>query len=144
MKNIKYRAGQGAVEFALFIPILMLVFFGALELGRAFFAYIAVANAAREGTRVFTFRPDVTTIANVNAAIRNEIGSTILVDETNIAGISIQCGNFYANVTTDAQLQSCPKEEPIRVTVTYDHELIISLVFPDSITLSQSAEMMVP
>lgn len=144
MKLNKDRQGQGAVEFALFIPILVLVVFGALELGRAFFAYIAVANAAREGTRVFTFRPDVTTITNVNTAIRNEIGSTPLVDDDNISGIAIACGNSYVAVTTDAQLLACPKMQPIRITVTYSHELILSLVFPDTITLSQSAEMMVP
>ena len=39
------------MEFALLLPILVLVVFGVLELGRAFFALVAITNAAREGAR---------------------------------------------------------------------------------------------
>jgi hypothetical protein len=41
--------GQGVVEFALLVPILLLVVFGALDFGRAFYGYTVVVNAAREG-----------------------------------------------------------------------------------------------
>ena len=144
MKYPKYNKGQGTIEFALMLPILVLVVFGVLELGRAFFAFIAITNAAREGTRVFTFRPDVTTIANINTAVYTEIGNTPLVKTSNIAGIEIRCRNDYSVVTTNIQLQACPAEQPIRVTVSYNHELIFRLIFPQSITLRRSAEMMIP
>ena len=136
--------GQGLVEFALVLPVLILVIFGVLELGRAFFAYIAITNAAREGARVFTFRPDVTTITDIRAAVDKEVGNIPLVDEANISSIVIQCGNSYSTVNSDANLKACPKEQPVRVTVTYDHTLIFRLVFPQVLTLKRSAEMMVP
>ena len=44
--------GQALVEFALVLPIFLLIVFGVFELGRAVFAYNTVANAAREGARV--------------------------------------------------------------------------------------------
>jgi len=44
--------GQALVEFALVFPILMLLIFGIFDMGRAVFAYNAVANAARDGARV--------------------------------------------------------------------------------------------
>jgi Flp pilus assembly protein TadG len=44
--------GQGLVEFALVFPVIALLLFGVLDLGRAVFAYNTIANAARQGARV--------------------------------------------------------------------------------------------
>lgn len=44
--------GQSLVEFALVLPILLLIFMGILDFGRAVFAYNSLSNAAREGARV--------------------------------------------------------------------------------------------
>lgn len=41
--------GQSVVEFALILPVLLLILAGAIDLGRAFYAYVAVENAAKEG-----------------------------------------------------------------------------------------------
>ena len=46
------RRGQAMVEFALIIPIFLLMIFGILDLGRAVYAYSTLNNAAREGARV--------------------------------------------------------------------------------------------
>ncbi len=43
------RRGAAAVEFALAVPILLLLAFGCADLGRAVAAYVAVSNAARVG-----------------------------------------------------------------------------------------------
>ena len=45
----QHSRGQSIVEFALVFPIMMLLLAGAIDLGRAFYAYIAVENAAKEG-----------------------------------------------------------------------------------------------
>jgi len=149
IKIPRLRKGQGLIEFALVLPILILIVFGVLELGRAFFAFIAISNAAREGARVYTFRPDVTTVANVIAAVNTEIGTSPLVSLSKIASIQIECGDettgAYTVVTTDTALTTnCSKNQSIRVTVTYNHDLIFTLFFPATLTLRQSAEMMVP
>ena len=44
--------GQSLVEFALVIPIIILLIVAFAEIGRAVFAYNAIANAARQGARV--------------------------------------------------------------------------------------------
>jgi TadE-like protein len=41
--------GQSVVEFALILPVMLLLLAGAIDLGRAFYAYVAVENAAKEG-----------------------------------------------------------------------------------------------
>lgn len=44
--------GQSLVEFALVIPIIVLLVAAFVEIGRAVFAYNTIANAARQGARV--------------------------------------------------------------------------------------------
>jgi Flp pilus assembly protein TadG len=45
-------AGQGLMEFALVLPLIVLLVTGAVDVGRAVFAYNTLANAARHGARV--------------------------------------------------------------------------------------------
>ncbi len=49
--NPQKENAQGAVEFALILPILLLLLFGLIETGRVIFIYSAVTNAAREAAR---------------------------------------------------------------------------------------------
>jgi len=44
--------GQSLVEFALILPIFLLVLFGIIDLGRGVYAYNTIQNAAREAVRV--------------------------------------------------------------------------------------------
>jgi Flp pilus assembly protein TadG len=43
--------GQGLVEFALVLPLVLLLIFGVVDLGRAVYAYNTVAEAARQANR---------------------------------------------------------------------------------------------
>jgi hypothetical protein len=43
--------GQGTVELALIAPVLLLCLFGVVEMGRLFYAWVTVQDAARTGTR---------------------------------------------------------------------------------------------
>lgn len=49
---VRRDRGQGLVEFALILPVLLLVLMGLFDFGRAIFAFNAISNAAREGARV--------------------------------------------------------------------------------------------
>jgi Flp pilus assembly protein TadG len=46
------QRGQGLLEFALVIPIFLLIVVALFDLGRAVFAYNTLTNAAREGARI--------------------------------------------------------------------------------------------
>jgi Flp pilus assembly protein TadG len=67
---IKSR-GQALVEFALVLPLLLLLLIGAIEFGRLFFIKIALTNAAREGAYYLSLYPDDT--VNAEAAIKTEL-----------------------------------------------------------------------
>src|SRR5665647_1496281 len=45
--------GAAAVEFALVVPLLVMILFGIMEFGYAFFIQASVAGAAREGVRSY-------------------------------------------------------------------------------------------
>jgi Flp pilus assembly protein TadG len=44
--------GQALVEFALILPLLLLLIFGIVDAGRLIFTYNNISNAARDGARV--------------------------------------------------------------------------------------------
>lgn len=52
--------GAAAVEFAILLPLLLLIVIGMVEFSRAYNAQITLTNAAREGVRVMaiTNKPD--------------------------------------------------------------------------------------
>jgi len=142
--SLSRRDGQSLVEFALILPLFVLFIIGIFELGRAFFSFIAITNAAREGARVVTFWPGKVTLANVNTAVETEIGNSPMVKWSNvIQPIVIQCGSPLAAVTLDSQLKACPSEAPIRVSVTYRFDLIFQF-FSSPFLMTRSIEMMVP
>ncbi|HLY13722.1 MAG TPA: TadE/TadG family type IV pilus assembly protein [Candidatus Limnocylindrales bacterium] len=52
MRRRSDARGQGLIEFALVLPIIVLMFVAIFDFGRAVYALNTVANAAREGARV--------------------------------------------------------------------------------------------
>jgi hypothetical protein len=50
--------GQSLVEFALLLPLLLLLLLGAIDFGRVFFGWVAVNNAARVGADYAATQPD--------------------------------------------------------------------------------------
>lgn len=55
---IQASSGQGLVELALALPVLLLILLGTVDLGRMFFDYIELRNAARESAGYLSRHPD--------------------------------------------------------------------------------------
>ncbi len=55
MRNKKNHLGQSLVEFALVLPILLLLIIGAMDIGRMFYIKVALTNAAREGANYLAY-----------------------------------------------------------------------------------------
>jgi len=55
---IKSEKGASAVEFAIILPILIILVFGIVEFGIAYNNYIALTHAAREGARLAAVNMD--------------------------------------------------------------------------------------
>ena len=65
----RHDRGQSLVEFALVLPILLILLLGILDFGRAVAAYNSVSNGARSGARVAIVDQDITAI---EAAVESE------------------------------------------------------------------------
>ena len=51
LKTRKYQQSQALIEFALISPVLLLILFGIVDIGRIVFYYDTLNHAAREGAR---------------------------------------------------------------------------------------------
>lgn len=51
MKEIKNEKGQAVVEFAMILPLLLLLIMGIIQFGMMINAFLSIQNAAREGAR---------------------------------------------------------------------------------------------
>lgn len=58
-RRLRDQRGAAAVEFALVLPILLLLVFGIIEFGFIFNRWITVTHAAREGVRVLSLTGDI-------------------------------------------------------------------------------------
>jgi Flp pilus assembly protein TadG len=56
-RNCSRKRGQTLVEWALVLPVLLLIVLVVLDLGRAVYYYSVVHNAAREGARYGSIHP---------------------------------------------------------------------------------------
>ena len=64
--------GQALVEFALVIPLFLLLLVALFDVGRAVFSYNTITNAAREGARIAIvnqYKPDIIARAKSQSAI---------------------------------------------------------------------------
>jgi Flp pilus assembly protein TadG len=132
-RSLGREAGQEAAEFALLLPVLLLILVGILDLGRLFHAAITIANAAREGARFGMENP--TDIANIQAAVQAEAAGTGLdLSDPALSTIAVTCPSG-----------ACTAGLPIRVDVTFQVQLIVpGILGMNQVPVASYAEMMVP
>jgi Flp pilus assembly protein TadG len=104
---LRSKKGAAAVEFALILPILLLLVMGILEFGRVLHTYLVVVNAAREGARyaaVGTSKADV--ILKVKQSCPSLEPGLLTIDVTNAQG---------------------PRGQPVSVRVMYPVKIMTPL-----------------
>lgn len=121
------RRGQALVEFALILPVLMLILMSIIQLGFIFGAQIGLINGVREGARYGSLTP--TTGANastVGPAVQSYLTTTVL--PTNVMGYS--ASNLSASVSYCGYQNPGSSTYSVRLTVSarYAHPLFIPLV----------------
>lgn len=106
LRRLRREHGQEVVEFAVILPLLLLLFFSIFDFGIIIFSYDTISNAAREGARYGAVHP--TDQAGIVAAARRLT-----------AGLNQ--GALQINVTW-------PGGNTIRVEAIYDVDLITGFV----------------
>ncbi|MGD8321691.1 MAG: TadE/TadG family type IV pilus assembly protein [Gemmatimonadota bacterium] len=67
------RAGQALVEFALVVPLLLILILGVVEFGRAWNVYQVMTDAAREAARSAAVDNPLITEDSIRAVVRNAL-----------------------------------------------------------------------
>ena len=115
--------GTVMAEFALVLPILLVILFGIVELGIAFNRAQAVEAAAREGARLASISS--TTSGDVTARVNDALAGIPLDNPVNVAVAPGGCAGREG--------------EPVTVTVTYLHNVTIPLLFSRNVNLTGQA-----
>jgi Flp pilus assembly protein TadG len=111
------------VEFALVLPVFILLVFGAIEFGRAYYDLHLLTNAAREGARRGSLpnqlEADVTDAVEdflVNVGLGGTWGTTVTTTD--------------AEGTERASLADAQEGDQVSVTVSYDFEVLTGALLP--------------
>lgn len=135
---------QSLVEFALLVPLLMLILLGAIDLGRAFSAYVAITNAAREGARYGSahFRDgsgNLNAAAMANRAIQEASLNGIVITSSDV---QVVCAPFGGSSYSAAYCASATMGDQLRVTVTHSFQFFTLYLFNiPNVMLNNSAVM---
>lgn len=121
------------VEFALVLPVFILLLLGAVEFGRAYLDLHLLTNAAREGARA----------GSLPGATETDVQNTVdnFLDETALSGgwsttitVEDSDGNTRSGGLSDAQ-----EGDRVYVSISYDFEVLSGSVIPGwsgTVTLS--------
>lgn len=130
-EGVKVReseCGQGLTEFALILPVLLMILIGAVDLGRAYSETVALYNASREGARnagtyVLIDSTAVTTIKNTVIGEANGSGLTIQASD-----ITIDCATYGSTSFSYANCATTVAGDQVRVTVSDSFSLVTTYI----------------
>ena len=117
--RLKSQSGASAVEFALILPILLLLVFGIIEIGFVLFDKGMITNAGREGARTgISYRVPPFTDEEIGNVVNSYLGNALIT--------FAESANPTVTVTRNG---SNPGDE-LKVTVAYTYT---SLILPNLI-----------
>ena len=127
--------GQSLVEFAIVVPVFLMLAFGVVDFGLAFDASIGITNAAREGARLGATLPNTTSItARVRDAAGRLNDSRLTVTVTCETSTGGACPGGLAAATSGSS---------VVVRVNYAYPMLTPIAFGTVIPLSSTSEMRV-
>jgi len=115
----KSQSGASAVEFAIVLPILVMLVFGIIEFSVAFYDKAMIANASREGARAgIVFRVPPVTDDEITNVVNTHLGSSLITFG----------GPTTANTTVTRNGYNPGDELKVSVNYTYTFLLVPSFV----------------
>ncbi len=127
--------GQSLVEFALIVPVFLMIAFGTIDFGLAFDASITVSNAAREGARVGVTTP---TTAAITARVREVAGR---LNDSNLT-VTVACKTSSGGACSGG-MSGAVSGTTVAVTVGYRYPMLTPIAFGTVIPISSTALMRV-
>lgn len=138
-----FQGGQELVEFALVLPVMVLLLVGALDLGRAFHAAISITNVARVGARFGGLNFDQISTAPHSCSAPTTAIVAAACQEAQDSGLNMARTTVDPSCPDDVN-GACNRMERLVVTVTYDFDLLMGgLIGIPNIQITRSADMLI-
>ena len=128
------ESGQDLVEYALVLPLFLLLMFSAIEFGFLFFQYTMVVNAAREGARAGVVTE---TVDCGRSCLEDRIKAAVRSKMTSVDPHTVEITSLWPTVNYQPMVQ---------VTVRYETGFITRALISEmggngSVTLASTATM---
>ena len=130
--NIRGQRGTAAVEFAIVLPVLVLLLFGTIEFGLLLYNQQVITNASREGARagIVSQSPKVPP-EDIADVVKNYCaGNLITFGDPNDPIINVTPGTIFGTDLT------------VQVTYNYDFLVLSNLGFGQQVLSSQTVMRM--
>ncbi len=113
------------VEFALVLPVFLLVLCGILDFGFVLYSRMTVINAAREGARAATLMAGES-VGAIQGRAQAEADAA--------------SGGMPVTTTVTCE-NSCKAGASVTVTVTHNHRMFFPLLFGSTVPMSSTVQM---
>jgi Flp pilus assembly protein TadG len=122
MKYKQSEKGQSLIELAVSFTVLLFILGGLVDLGRVFFAMIAIRDAAQEGAVYAAITPTKAE-TDIRTWVRNSGNHPINLNELIDSDILVAAKNSSGSIPVE---DACSGDS-VTVTVTYHHRFIMPL-----------------
>jgi Flp pilus assembly protein TadG len=159
---IRREDAQSLVEFALIVPMLLILVFGVIDFGMGLRAYVSVASATREGARYAIVGSPPGTFVSGGSGECNGTTSTTAVGKvcgtlnglnlTNVQNVKVEsCNTASPPVCSPATVANMLPGYSVRITANYQYHYITPVkglinffsagALTNYLTISSTAEM---
>ena len=122
---IKEQKGASAVEFAILLPVLILILFGTVEFGLLLYNQQVITNASREGARAGI-------VAQTPRVTKEQIETVVL----NYCGTNLVTFGAYDDPSVNVPPGATKFGDDLTVTVKFKYTfLVLSSLYPNPIWL---------
>lgn len=161
LKQHKKESAQATVEFMLALPILLMLLYGMIEVGRLIFIFSSVANASRQAARYGSASGEINNVTFYQDCdgireVANQSAFIIIFDEINITydrglypdGTQIP----ITGIDPDPSEDSCPIEQDtirngdriiVQVSTTYEPILSVIPIEPMEIVSASARSFLI-
>jgi len=138
MLQKRLRRGQATVEFALILPVFLLILAGSIEFGRVFWSYGLLLQAAQEGARQGAVLGSATSDTTITTTTQQTAAKGGLTLSTTDVIISATC-SYTSNTTITAANRT--RGNVLTVQTRYRFTPLIPFLPMASLNLSPSSSM---
>jgi Flp pilus assembly protein TadG len=124
IKRLRCQKGVAAIEFALILPVLMMIILGIIEFGLLMYDKQVITNASREGARAgIVVRSPQLTDLQVQAVVNDYISTNL-----------VSFGSTPTSPVITINRTGMDFGDDLTVTVTYNYDFLVLPNFVASLT----------